>query len=480
MNILEACTDPQLFAPWFRKRATWKAWFAFLAALFALPMTDEQLAIYCKHTGRNTPPLEAAEEAWLVVGRRGGKSFIMALIGVYLACFKEYRQFLQPGERATIAIIAADRKQARVILRYVGGLISGIAMLSRLIERETAEGFDLTNGVTIEVSSASFRATRGYTFAAVLGDEIAFWRTDDASANPDAEILAAVRPGLATIPGAMLICASSPYAKKGELWEVFHKYFGKSDGPLIWRATTRDMNPSVRQSIIDAAMERDPAKAASEYLAEFRSDLQDFVSLEVAEAAIIPARYELPPSLGITYSAFVDPSGGSVDSMTLAIAHRDRKDLGILDAVREWKAPFSPESVVSEAASLLRSYGLRKAKGDKYAGEWPRERFREHGIEYETSERSKSDLYKEFLPLLNGKRVELLDHPRTLAQLCALERRVARGGRDSIDHPPGQHDDIINSVAGVLVNVAGAMNELAIWERLVKPGEAELLKRLYA
>jgi hypothetical protein len=36
-------------------------------------------------------------------------------------------------------------------------------------------------------------------------------------------------------------------------------------------------------------------------------------------------------------------------------------------------------------------------------------------------------------------------------QLTSLERRTSRGGRDSIDHAPGSHDDIANAVAGALV-----------------------------
>ena len=52
------------------------------------------------------------------------------------------------------------------------------------------------------------------------------------------------------------------------------------------------------------------------------------------------------------------------------------------------------------------------------------------------------------LPLINSRRIELLDDARLVDQLCALERRTARGGRDSIDHPPGAHDDLVNAVAG--------------------------------
>jgi hypothetical protein len=114
-------------------------------------------------------------------------------------------------------------------------------------------------------------------------------------------------------------------------------------------------------------------------------------------------------------------------------------------------------------AALLKSYGVLRIGGDRYAGEWPREQFRKHGITYEPSEMAKSDLYRELLPLLNSGRVELLDHGRLVAQLCDLERRTARGGRDSIDHSPGAHDDIANAVAGVLVSCASSGTGL--WQR---------------
>lgn len=103
-------------------------------------------------------------------------------------------------------------------------------------------------------------------------------------------------------------------------------------------------------------------------------------------------------------------------------------------------------------------------KGDRYAGEWPREVFRKHGIEYSVADKAKSDLYRDLLPLLNSGRVELLDVPRLVTQLCSLERRTARGGRDSIDHPPGAHDDIANCVAGVAITAvqAAAVPEVPI------------------
>ena len=454
MNILEAIGDAKLFAPWFRDKDTWTAWRAFLAALFALPMTEDEEALYRLHTGRERLPDAPQDEGWLVIGRRGGKSFIMALIAVFLACFRDYRQHLQPGERATVMVIAADRRQARVILRYISGLLHGVTMLKDMVERETTESFDLCNQVTIEVGTASFRTTRGYTFAAVLADEIAFWRTDDA-AEPDHAILDAVRPGMASIPGSVLLCASSPYARRGALYDAFKRHWSIDGAPLVWKATTREMNPTIRQDVIDRALERDHASASAEYLAEFRRDIEAYVSIEVVESCVTAGIYERPRVGGVGYRAFVDPSGGSADAMALAIGHA-RGEMATLDCLRERKPPFSPEAVVTDFARVIKSYGLSSVTGDRYAGEWPREAFRKQGIRYDLAESPRSDLYRDLLPRLNSGTVDLLDNPTLLHQLVGLERRVARGGRESIDHAPGGHDDLANAAAGVLSLLAVA------------------------
>ena len=143
-----------------------------------------------------------------------------------------------------------------------------------------------------------------------------------------------------------------------------------------------------------------------------------------------------PPAGGIDYVAFCNPSGGSQDAMALAVAHH-HDGRAVLDAVREIRPPFSPEAVVAEFAVLLRQYGIGTVLGDRYAGEWPRERFRQHGIEYSMARRSKAERYAAVLPVINSGRVELLDEPRLVAQLCALSARTAWGGRDAIDHGPG-------------------------------------------
>lgn len=455
MNILDACRDPALFGIWFAKsNKTWASWFAFLAALFGLPLSDSDLSLFRQCTGRDRPRAEGYTEAWLAVGRRGGKSLILATIAVFLAVFRDWSDRLVPGETGLVVVLAVDRRQARVIFRYARALLTRVPLLKPLIARETDELIELTNGISIEITTSNFRVVRGPTILAALCDEIAFWRSDEGSANPDAEVLAALKPAMATVPGAILLCASSPYARRGVLWDAYQTNYAKDSPVLVWQADTKTMNPTVPDRVIADAYEADPARAAAEYGAQFRTDVETFVSREVIDAAVVAGCFELPPASGISYAAFVDPSGGSSDSMTLAVAHRGREGVAVLDCVREIRAPFSPEAGVGEFGAILKAYRVSKVTGDRYAGEWPRETFRRHGISYEPSNRTKSEIYLAALPLLNSNRVELLDHARLTAQIVGLERRTARGGRDSIDHPPHGHDDVANSALGALVLAA--------------------------
>jgi hypothetical protein len=71
------------------------------------------------------------------------------------------------------------------------------------------------------------------------------------------------------------------------------------------------------------------------------------------------------------------------------------------------------------------------------------------GILYEPSPKPKSQLYIDLLGLINSERIALPDNSHLINQLTSLERRTARGGRDSIDHPPRGHDDLANAVAGL-------------------------------
>ena len=458
ITLPQACRDANLFKRWFSPEVTWNNWFVFLSVLFGLPITSKQREIYEQCTERiRTPPIgNRFNEIFLCIGRRGGKSIILSLIAVYLACFHNWRRFLQPGEVGTIMVIANDRYQARVIFRYIYSFIHDVPLLKKMLKHATRDTIELWNSVNIEVHTANFRGVRGYTIIAAILDELAFWR-DENSANPDKEILDAIRPGMATIPGALLLCASSPYAKRGVLYKAWKDYYGSNDDKvLIWKAPTLIMNPTVSRELIDAAYERDPNWAMAEYGAEFRQDVENLFSPELIDDVTIGGRYEVAKTFSINYVAFVDPSGGAQDSFTLGIGHLDtNSDNIVVDYLKEIQAPFSPEEAVKEISDIIKSYGLTHTIGDHYAGEWPRDRFRSNGIYYELCDKSKSELYKTLIPVIHSRKIELLDNIRLQIQLASLERKVARGGRDSIDHPRKGHDDLANVVAGLAYLLAG-------------------------
>ena len=212
MDIIEALTDINLLGAAVKDQASFAPWRAMMGAAFGLPLDADQLELYRQCTNRTSPPSDQFKSLFLVIGRRGGKSAAMALMAVYLAVFRDWRPKLTVGERAVVLLVAGDRDQAKILYRYIVGILNA-PILNNLIINYTADSLDLKGCVTIEVVTRSYRAVRGRSVCAALLDEIAFFRSDD-SANPDTAVVAAIRPSMATFGSdAMLIAASSPYAK---------------------------------------------------------------------------------------------------------------------------------------------------------------------------------------------------------------------------------------------------------------------------
>jgi hypothetical protein len=472
MTFLDWSLDPQLLGSWLGS-PTFEPARVVLKSLQGLPLTPKELEFFCQCTGRTVAQTEPASELWLAAGRRSGKTLLASALAVMIAAGRNYREVLRgPGELAVVMILAADRRQSRVAFRYVRGMFEA-PMLRRLIEAETKESITLTTGAVIEIHTSNFKAVRGYSVAAAIGDEVAFWSSED-SANPDHEIINALRPAMATIPGALLIGLSSPYSRRGVLWDQYRAHFGQDGDPvLFWQASSRQMNETISQGIVDGALAADEAAASAEWLGLFRRDIEGFVSREQLEAVTITGRDELPPASSAGYVAFCDAASGSgSDSFTVAVAHRRSDGVVVLDAVRERRPPFVPQDTVNEFAEFLKTYKCFSVSGDRYSGEWVADAFRRAGIQYRTSDRTRSEIYLESLPLITGRRVELLDHAKLLAQLASLERRTSRvSGRETVDHPPGKtsHDDVCNSAMGALL-LAGRGARRADTRVLYSPG----------
>jgi len=449
VTLREALADPALLGSAL-SGDSWATWRALLVAMMGEPLTNAERTRFTAVTGRECEPLQRVEEFLGVIGRRGGKDRAASVLATYLAALVDWSHILAPGERPIVLCIGPDERQAKITLRYIEGVLGTSPILAGMVTNKTADTIELNNGIAIESRASNFRRIRGVTAVAVIATEAAFWFDETGSGNSDTEILNAIRPALATTGGPLIII-TSPYRRRGEVWNIFKDHFGADGDPqiLVAQGASNILNPTLPQKVIDRAMARDMASAQAEYFAQFRTDLADYVAREAVEDCIDRGVRERPPRGDVSYAAFIDPSGGSSDSMTLAIGHLDDKDHVVIDVLREITAPFDPESAVGEFVTTLRNYGIRKVVGDRYGGAWASQAFEKRMIRYEHSDRNKSELYVDLLPRLNARTVALLDNPRAVNQICGLERRTARGGRDSIDHGPGGHDDLANVIAGV-------------------------------
>jgi hypothetical protein len=398
-------------------------------------------------------------------GRRARKSATAALLGTYQAIYPNWRPYLAPGETARVLIVGVSKDQATLVRSYCEAILRSRPGLARQIEACDSESITLKSGIEIKVVANSYRSIRGPTVVAAIFDELAFWR-DEASAAPDIEVMRAVKPAMLTVPGAVMIGLSSPHAKRGLLYQKARDHFGRDDSPvLVWSADTVTMNPRIDIAEIEERFRDDPEAARSEYGVPgegiyFRDDLAQFLDMDLLVGLARLSPLEVSPLDGIQYRAFVDPSGGRGDSFALAVGHRaegGKPPLYVVDVVRAVPAPFDPAVVVEDFVNLLKEYRIRQVVGDAYSGEWVVQAFQAEGIDYRTSGRSKSEIYLEALPLFSRGQVELPDARPLLIELASLERRTARGGRDSVDHPKGSHDDRANVACGVLV-------ELAAWK----------------
>jgi hypothetical protein len=287
-------------------------------------------------------------------------------------------------------------------------------------------------------------------------DELAFYRLEGA-ADSDSEIQTSIRRGRIGFPSPKLLKISTPYLKGGVLFEDFKRAFGQDDPDLlVWRASTVLMNPTISAAKIARERRLDPDRAAREYEAEFFDDRAAFLARELIDLAVVRDRRELPPAK-VRHFAAVDPSGGGADAFTLAIAHVEG-DRIVQDVARGWSKPrggqVNLEGIVRQIADVLRAYGLQTCTGDNYSKLWVQQRFQDVGIRYMVSRATRSDAYLALEPLLLQGSVELLDHPEMIRQLGLLEKRYKPGGRVSVDHPTGAHDDYANAVALAITGAA--------------------------
>jgi hypothetical protein len=250
---------------------------------------------------------------------------------------------------------------------------------------------------------------------------------------------------------SLSILISTAHKRSGLLYQKWKDHYGRDDDDvLVVRGSTLQFNPTFNAKTIERQIASDPQLYGAEYNSEWRDDLSSFISRDLLEAAIDRGVTVRPPQPDIVYKSFCDPSGGSGDSFTMAVAHAEG-DTAVLDCLIEIHAPFNPDDATLRIAATLKSYKISSTVADRYAAQWPVSAFDRNGIKLEHSERDRSAIYLDALPLFASGRARLLDNPRLISQFAQLERRTFATGKDRVDHGRAGHDDCANAVAGAMV-----------------------------
>ena len=455
-NIIEVFEDEKLFGALIKNQDTWFAWKTLMKAIFHT--TDEpseaELETFKELTGRSKWNHKQFREVHVVAGRRSGKSMVSSMLACYMALFQKWNN-LSKGEKGYFVLVASDRSQAQILLDYCRTILELPAFRSR-VKKIKREDIFLDNNLVISIKTCSIAGVRGWTCPVILADEIGWWRSKETSVNLDSMVLASLRPTQATLKDkALLVTISSPYAKRGILWEMYDRYYGVDHKDiLVVQSPSIKLNPTLDEKWIEEQIERDPITNRSEYEAVFRSDIASYLSNEVIENAVYPDRGNLPPVKDVKYFGFVDGASGSgKDSYAMAIGHRTKEGVVEIDLLVEKVPKFKPEEVTKEFAKHLRDYGISRVVGDRYSGGWIENAFKDNGIAYEPSKRSASEIYLEFAPYIIQGRVVLPDNKKLLSQMRGLERRTRQQGNDLVTHFSGGHDDLSVVVAGVSVEL---------------------------
>jgi hypothetical protein len=452
-SMRQALTDPLLLADALRG-SSWDAWRTLLIAAVGEELTEAERATFKQFTGRDHEPGQMLD-TWLTVsGRRSGKTTALSALVVYLSCLCDWSDDLSLGERGVALYLAPTQDQASRAFRYARTFIEHSPLMKKLIVNQVADGIELSNGIDIEIQAANWRHLRGVTCISVVLDECAFLRNEVDSSNRDEDLITALRPSLVTTNGPMLLI-SSPGTDAGVVYTIHKQHFGPQGDALILvvQADSKSLNPRLDQARIDREFSLDAESAQAEWGGVFRAPVSVYLSRTLVERAVKPGQEQWPPDQAIQqYVAFADmASGDGKDSATLAIGHRKFAESPIIvDVVREVRPPFNSEDAVRQFAEVMRLYRCGSVVGDQYAKGWCRTAFARHGIDYTETAPIKSDIYLHCVPLFTADKVVLPDNPRLISQLCGLRRKIGQAGKETIDHLRNSHDDLSNSVCGLL------------------------------
>ena len=141
--------------------------------------------------------------ALFLIGRRGGKSRVISIVGAYEATLAEHDKKLAKGEKGILPTISPTKSQSGIIKNYLRSIFETDHLKNEHVEK-TKEGFELVNNISVRVLANDFRTIRGYILVyAILEETCYLGLEENAHIKSDTELVRAVRPGLGALGGGI-------------------------------------------------------------------------------------------------------------------------------------------------------------------------------------------------------------------------------------------------------------------------------------
>ena len=232
ITLSQALSDPELMGETFASPSFW-TWRVVAKLIDGIALTERrEIDLFEQCTGRtyNRQARRAFRRLILLAGRRAGKDRFLSPVGVWRAALcTDWRKHISAGEQAVVLLLGADRKQAAILRRYCQGLLE-VPRLKREVTRITNDLIEFRNGASLEIGTNDANLIRGRSAIAVLGSECCHWRTDEASASSDEEVVSAAEPSMSMCPdGGLLLLGSSVHRRVGYMFREYKELFGNND-----------------------------------------------------------------------------------------------------------------------------------------------------------------------------------------------------------------------------------------------------------
>jgi hypothetical protein len=379
------------------------------------------------------------------VGRRGGKSSTLCRIAVLEALFGAH--VVPPGDVGVVAFISVSRDEASQRLRTVRAILDALAVKYRPIDG----GLELTGErVVFKVYTTSVAGVSGPTFICVIGDEVSKWRDLETGANPAREVLASVRPGMATQPRAKIVLSSSPLGRDDAHAAAFDQ--GDTAFQFVAFAETWVANPTLSEADTHE-LEPDVRLWSREYAAQPQAGALAAFDTDAVQRAF--GRWSLDIEYAGTPILVIDASSGRKDAWTWGIArwvrprgtHASMLRFELVDGLggQFWQQ-VSGSQVVERIAGLAKTWGIHEVHGDQRESLMLQSEFARHGvrfIEHAWTAVSKPVGVAQLRRWFADGDIALPAHDRLHRELLAFEERINPSGAFTFAARGSGHDDYV-------------------------------------